>query len=382
MLSIKTLAITGLFYFLRIFPIQNNKIVITVNLGQEYGDSAKYIVEALKNMGKHYDIVWLCKNPVAIFPEGIRKVSYQSLRGIYEQVTAKIWIDNRRKPLYVRKRKQQYYIMTWHGTFSMKRVEKDVADKLPPAYVKAAIKDSKMADLFLSSSRSETELYRNSFWYDGEILKCGLPRNDILLNCSEHRIRSIRKNLNIQKSECILLYAPTFRVARDKESLNVYSLDWEKTLEALHNRFGGKWRGIARMHPNIADLSENLNYPPEVIDGTNYPDMQELLVVADCLITDYSSSIFEFGLMRKPGFLFATDLDDYLNDRGFYISIHEWPFSLATNNQELADHILKFDEIVYKKDIDRFYIEKYGGYPLGNASEKVAQRIVDVIEGE
>ena len=108
------------FYICRVIPIKQNKIVVSSYDGKGYGDHGKYICNALLAQGADVDIVWLSGNPNDVFPTGIRPVKFKSLRSIYEQATAKVWIDNKRKKHYVRKRKGQYYIQIWHGGLGLK----------------------------------------------------------------------------------------------------------------------------------------------------------------------------------------------------------------------------------------------------------------------
>lgn len=163
-------------------PIKKNKIVITSYYGADYGDNGKYIVEELRRLGEDVDVVWQLKPNLMQnnhLPENVRAVGYRTRQSVYELQTAGVWIDNARKT-YGRKRKGQLYIQTWHGGPGVKRIEKDVADELGEKYVKTAKRDSKMCDVILSNSDFMTNLYKNVFWYDGEILECGTPRNDIL----------------------------------------------------------------------------------------------------------------------------------------------------------------------------------------------------------
>ena len=241
-----------LFYLLRIFPINKKKIVISSYLGKGYGDNGKYIVEELLRRKRNYDIVWLTKDINEHFPKGVRAVRYKSLRAIYEMCTGHIWIDNRRKPLFVRKRKKQFYIMTWHGYMGIKKLEKDVQNKLEERYVRAAIRDSKMIDAFISGSRWETQCIKKAFWYNGKILEIGYPRSDILLTGSDEALKRVKEYYNIEDETKIALYAPTFRQARNKDSLSVYNVDWERVLDALGRRFGGTWIGMMRLHPNVS----------------------------------------------------------------------------------------------------------------------------------
>ena len=143
---------TFIYYLFRIFPIKNNKIVISSYYGKGYGDNGKYICQELLKSGRNLDIVWLSEEKQE-FPNQIRVAKYKSVKSIYEQVTAKVWIDNCRKRSYVRKRKKPYYIMTWHGGIGPKKVEKEAERQLPRHYIKAAQRDSKMANLFVAESQ-------------------------------------------------------------------------------------------------------------------------------------------------------------------------------------------------------------------------------------
>lgn len=369
-----------LYYLFRIFPINNRKIVITSYLGRGYGDNGKYIADELLRQGKGYDIVWLCKDMSEQFPKGIRVVNYRSLKSIYEQVTARVWIDNRRKPLFVRKRPGQFYIMTWHSNIALKKVEKDVEDNLEPRYVASAKNDSKMIDLFLSGSRWETGCIRNAFWYDGPIKQCGYPRQDPFVDAEGTFAQKIRSYYGIDPDAKILLYAPTFRQSKDEKSLKAYKLDWTKTLAALEERFGGHWVGLIRLHPNVISLASKLDLPETVINVTEYNDMQELIVACDCLITDYSSTIMEAGIAKKIGLIYATDYDEYKQDRDVYFDIQgELPFPFSDSDELLQKNILGFNSDDYYAELDKFFNEEFGIVCNGDASKKVCGVIDKVI---
>lgn len=371
----------ALFYLFRIFPIQNNKIVISSYLGKGYGDNPKYIVEELLKEKKQYDIVWLTKDISAKFPKGVRSINYRSLKSIYELCTARIWIDNRRKPIYVRKRAKQFYIMTWHGYLAIKKVEKDVETKLETRYVKAAQRDSKMIDVFISGSEWETKCISSAFWYDGKILNIGYPRSDILLRGAEKISGKIKKYYGISDNDKILLYAPTFRHSKDEGSLSVYNIEWKYILETLSEKFGGNWVGMLRLHPNVSRLADKLDLPDKVINVTMYHDMQELISACDCMITDYSSSIMDAGVAGKIGFIYAADYADYEKDRDVYFNIKEdMPYKFSETNAQLADNIRSFEPDMYYKELDSFLNDTYGVFGDGNASEKICKIIGEVID--
>lgn len=381
-LSTNIIIIRAVYKMFSVFPIKRNKIVFSSYMGKGFGDNGKYIALELLKQPSKYDIVWLCKNMDEHFPEGIRKVKYRSLKSIYEQVTAKIWVDNTRKPEYVCKRNGQYYIMTWHGGLGLKRVEKDAEKLLDPSYVERAKRDSRMADLFLSESEWTTELYDRAFWYNGEILKAGVPRQDILFTDSSALRKKIMSRYGLNEDTHIILYAPTFRNNMGVQDLKLFKLNWNLLLKALENRFGGRWRGFIRLHPNISNLDDGLLlHENGVFDVTDYPDMQELLSIADAVITDYSSCIFDFGLTKRPGFILAKDIKSYSKERNFTIQWSDVPFAIAESDEELVNIIENFDSNFYEKKLYQFYHNYCGMYPTGQAAEAVARRIDEVISG-
>lgn len=382
MSALKEKLMVVLFILFRIFPIKKNKIVVSCFSGKGYGDSPKAIAEELLHRKGPYDIVWLVNNMNEKFPAGVRKVKRLSAAAVYEQCTAKIWIDNRRKPGYVRKRKGQYYIQTWHGVRGMKKVEMDVADSLSPSYVKALVKDSKMADLFISASKLSSKGFRTSFLYNGEIMECGLPRLDVLLANDPEKKRQIKEKYGFRPEDKLVLYAPTFRKDAFDTDLSLYQLDWEGLLAEMDNHFGGTWKGLLRLHPNVAKLSAKMALPDNVKDVSACPDVEEFLLISDCVITDYSSTITDAGIAGKIGIIFAKDIEAYKKERDFYIPLEDFPYPIATSNEELLAIVRTFDEDAYQAERKRFFEgEDYGVFAGGNASAVVADRIDSVIAG-
>ena len=347
------------FTLMSIFPIKHNKIVFSNFLGKGYGCNCKYICEKLLGNLKSYDIVWLVSSDNISLPKGIRAVKIFSIQYYYELATARIWVDNCRKSYGVHKRRGQFYIQTWHGDLKLKKVEADAIDKLTPEYVCQAKRDSKMADLFVSGSKFTSDLYRNAFWYDGEIAEIGMPRMEILLKNSEFKKKEIKKILGVDPNTKIVFYVPTFRNKSSKDNIYIYKLEWKRILAAIEQKFHGNWVGMLRLHPNISNLSQYLDLPSNVIDVTNYPDMQELLLVSDLCITDYSSCMFEFAMTYKEVLLYVPDFEDYKKERDVYFSLDETPFDIAYNISELESNILKLDETLYQSKLNDFF-DKHG----------------------
>jgi CDP-glycerol glycerophosphotransferase len=368
-------------YFLWIFPIKKNKIVICNYYGKGYGDNGKYIVEKLIEKNIKCEVVWLLKKDlkdISKFPNIVRTVDYGSIRALYELATAGIWIDNCRKIFSPPKRKKQFYIQTWHGGIALKRIEKDVENKLSDSYVENAKLDSKLANLFISNSKFCTELYKSAFWYRGEIIESGYPRNDTLITLPANTKNKVYNYYGLDGDAQIILYAPTFRI---NHNTDVYDLKFKQVVTAFEKKFGGNWVILVRLHPNISQKADSISYNERIINATHYEDLQELMVASTVLITDYSSSMFEFMITHKPVFLYATDIEEYKNDRDLYFDIFSLPFTVAESNKELIQSVEDFNKEKYLISVE-FFINKIGLKEDGAASERVVEIIkLEMLKG-
>lgn len=350
------------------FPVHKKKIVFQNFGGKGYGDNPKYIAEEILKQEKPYQLVWLVKDMNSVFPKEIRKVKYGSVRAYYELATAKIWIDNIRNGLRVRKKKKQFYIQTWHGSIPLKKIEKSAEDLLNKNYIKKAKKDGKITNLMLSNSQWSTNLYHNDFWYTGPVLEKGVPREDVLVENPQIFQSKVKNFFGVDSRKKIVLYAPTFRKT---SNMNCFTFDYEETISAFEKRWNDEFVLFIRLHPNDAMLYQNIKENERIMNASSYPDMQELLLASDILITDYSSTMFEFSAIHKTVFLFTKDLDDYLQtEREMYFSITELPFPIAKTEEELIHCILDFDEAKYRLNVQHL-LNQLNYYPLGSASKEV-----------
>lgn len=361
-----------LYYLFSIFPIQR-KILFLSYYGSQYGCSPKYLSEYMVSIHPDWNIVWAFTSPATHQLMGVRKVRYLSLQYFYELCTSRVVITNYRMTEDYKKRKGQYYVMTWHSSLRLKKIEKDVEQTLPSHYVRMAKADSKKIDLLLSGCKFSDEIFKRAFWYEGIILQSGTPRCDLFYanTIEEGKVR-IKKMLGIDNDTNLLLYAPTFRKGND---MSCYNLDFERIVNVLQKKRNGEWRIIVRFHPHLVNCSKEYLEGDDVINVTDFDDVQELLLVSDVLITDYSSLMFDFAETRRPCFLYAPDLEEYQkNDRSLYFNIQELPFPVSVTQTDLEQHILSMDEKAYAESIDNF-MKKIGSYEDGNASKRVTEYI-------
>ncbi len=360
----------------RALPIQKNKIICWSNNLKSYGCSPKYITEYLAHNFPHkYDIVWVFNEETEIpdnLPQGVRAVRYFSIDYLRELHTAKIIITNARigGALMFHKRRGQFYIQTWHSSLRLKKIEGDAA--LPESYISNAKKDSANIDLLISGCDFSTEIFNNSFWYNGEILKSGTPRCDMFFEGEGENCSAVREFYDIPSDKRLALYAPTFRKGYEQNDLG---LDYASLKLSLEKRFGGEYYILYRFHPNVICGDDAENKPEWLKNTTKYHDMQQLLAVSDILVTDYSSCMFDAAVANKPCFLYVPDLEDYMNnERGLYFDINELPFVIAETNDGLMDKIKKFDSEQYSNGVKAF-LREVGSYEDGRASERIAEII-------
>lgn len=376
---INKLYTAGMWVLCRPLPVNKNKVVFCSFYGRGYSDNPKAICEAMRKKYPDAKLYWAVKDKkeAASLPKGVKPCKYNSASRVFHLSTARVWVDNCRK--YDRfKKKSQFYLQTWHG-FPLKQIEKDAIKALPADYERGALRDSGFIDLLLSNCSFVTETLRRCFWYNGEIAEYGSPRNDVFINGDDDVKDRVYSSLGIKKNRKILLYAPTFRV--DKGAVDCYAIAAETVQKACEKRFGGKWSVVIRLHPNVAKVSENLfAYDGEkILNGTMHPDMAELLLASDLLITDYSSSMFDYALSGKPCLRYANDLEGYTDDRNFYFDYAEIPFPYAESNEELIKMIESFDSDIYERDRTEFYT-RLGFCEDGKASERCADWIKDKLK--
>ena len=359
--------------------IQENKVIF-LTFNHTYMCNPKYICEEIRRQKLPIELVWAVNSRHVTsmnFPKDVRKVPHGTREFFKELVTAKVWVDNAFgfswNPIPAKKRKQ-FYIQTWHGSLGLKRIDKKKVNNR--RWSIAAWLNGKWADLCVSNSTFETEVYRQTHWPKTPILELGHARNDIFFADDETKaeiIARVRARFHIDEKKKIALYAPTFR---NNDSAACYDLDRSRFLDALEEKFGGEWVLLNRYHMKTLNArKKRLNTKDKrIITATGYPDIQELQVAADVGITDYSSWICDYVLTGRPGFLYAPDLNGYSQERGFYYPLEETPFPIAQTNDELLENIRSFDADLYAQKRESF-LAKRGCVENGTAAKQIVEII-------
>ncbi len=400
--KLKALGNKFCFILCRIFPIRRNRISVCTFEGKGgFGCNPKYIVEELHRRNSEYEFVWFVSDMKKEFPDYIKKVPNTLLSRAYWLSTSKIWIDNYRKPYGTCKRRGQYYINTWHGSIGFKSIGLWRGNAFSKMAHLVSKNDSDMIDYVVVDSKWCEEVFPKGLIYNGNFLRAGAPRCDILYGERIKYRDKFRRQYGLTNKDKIIMFAPTFREGSINGKRTVYSevwtLDFRRLLRSMETRFGGEWYLCLRVHPQLAfgmkeykgeELQERL------IDVSQEDDMYEILAAMDAFITDYSSAAMDASYTHMPVFIYADDIEKYIKDRGsmlwdlsteFGQAVRnnkkmtpdmdiELPYSTAQNNDELEEVILNFDEDQYLLKMRQFE-ETVELVFDGRAGSKVADRL-------
>ena len=356
-------------------PLKQNRIIIYSLKQRGYSCNLKYLTEYLNAQTEvDYELLWVVPGEAEqelLKKRGVEAVTAHSFAHFRYRHRASIVITNDEfYPMCIR-RPGQRYVNTWHGAINYKKIGYDGLGFTNPIQKLIYRMNNPCPDIFVSGSQSFTETTSNSFGFPKSVfLECGLPRNDVLCTgISKDQLDALRQNIGIPENKCAVLYAPTFRKGKASPDVN---LNYDRLLESLHKRFGGDWVVLLRQHYFVA--SDGVQHP-YVIDVSGYEDMQELILVSDCMISDYSSCMWDFILGGKPCFVYAEDLQAYLHeDRSFFIPIEAWPYEIADSSDELCRRIETFDETTYTARIQN-HLREYGAFDRGTACETLMKQL-------
>ncbi|MCQ2491998.1 MAG: bifunctional glycosyltransferase family 2 protein/CDP-glycerol:glycerophosphate glycerophosphotransferase [Lachnospiraceae bacterium] len=360
-------------------PIMKNVIMFESFFGKSYSDSPKFIYEYIaKNYPGKYEFVWVLNNDTEL-PYGGKKVKRFSADYAKYLARAKFLVFNGRQPLWMKKREDQVFLETWHGT-PLKRLVFDMEEVLSasPRYKINVYKQKSQWDYLVSANRFSTEVFKSCFMYDGVMLDYGYPRNDILYTENlDELAASIREKIGIPKDKKTILYAPTWR-DDDAITSGQYSFKLALDLERLQKEFSDEYVVLLRTHYFIADKIDVTGLEGFVYNLSDYNDIAELYLISDICMTDYSSVFFDYANLKRPILFFTYDLDKYRDQlRGFYISIEDdVPGPLLLTNDDVVDAIKNIDQVVedYKEKYEIFY-DRFCTYDDGKASERIVQRV-------
>lgn len=335
-----------------------------------YGRSAACNPRALDQLiaSEHPEITryWgVVDNSVGV-PEGAIPVVYNTkawwdARGRSRWVIANDWLRNKFKH-----QPHQVVLQTWHGSmFKRIGLDRPGFDKIQEVALK---RERDSWDLLLSQNSHSSEIFRSAYAWEGTILEEGYPRNDALTGGDGAPVREL---LGIPLTDTVVLYAPTWRDDQTKAQL---LLD----VTALTAELGEGYTVLLRGHSRTFEISESVT-AANLIDVTTYPDITELFLASDVMITDYSSVMFDFSATGRPMIFFVPDLDDYRDSiRGVYFDLEEHAPGPVLYRQELVAPAIRSAA----EDRVMLYAQKYDGWQQRfNAHDdgQSARRVMEIL---
>ena len=337
-----------IYYILHIFTKVNNKrILFEAYWGKSISCNPKAMMDyMIENGYNDYQFIVVYNGKDKISNNRVKYVNIRSIDYLYYLCTSKYWVVNSHIMGELKPKKNQVYMQTWHAAGAFKKFGLDIIESEDDRdHEKLAWrKEAQNWDYLLCSSEEVREIYSNAFGVSEDIIyPIGIPRNDCFYD--KEKILELKKYINSQignnLGKKIVLYAPTFRDNREFKLM----FDFDK----LYKELGDEYVILLKLHPNIMDDAINIDekYSNFVFNFSHYGEMQELLLAADLLITDYSSVIFDFALTGNPIILYSYDLDEYKNEiRGFYYEYESFvPGPIVKTENQLIKEIKNYDEL-------------------------------------
>ena len=364
------LRILGLF-----IRTDRNLILFVSYGGKKYDDSPRVVYEYLLHnpISLKHKYVWAFTEPNQ-FPEVPNKVKIDTIKYYITALKAGYWITNSSASRGLNFRKTTTKnVMFQHGMAAIKKIGFDMEVK-KGIHAKHYVENY---DAIFIEGKVETEILKHAMLQDEKVFfKTGLPRNDSLVNASNERVKRIKKKLNIPSDKKVILYAPTFREQNldlDRNNYLPIPFDFKK----LEKNLGEKYIMVITAHYEVRKYLDTIPQNHFVYNAFGYPEINDLLIIADILISDYSSIVFDYSILERPILCFGYDYDDYLKQRGVYTNL-ETLFSkgVLRTQEELIDAIQTMDyqkeSEFTKKMIKEKYLESYG-----DATEKAVKIIFD-----
>jgi CDP-glycerol glycerophosphotransferase len=300
---------------------------------------------------------------------------------------AAMWVTNSVIPTFLTPRRGQTYVQTWHGT-PLKRLGCDIKADISMNAVYSArdmhrryAREGARLTWLLSPSRYASERFVSAFdlvasGRTSAIVEEGYPRNDYLHTFTPEDVTAIRARLGIPEGKKVVLYAPTWRDNMHVSGVG-YTYEAQADFELLREALGGEYVVLFRAHYFVASAFDFAAYGGFVIDVSKTDDINDLYVISDLLVTDYSSVFFDYANLHRPVVFFMYDLDDYAGEvRGFYLSLDELPGPIVRTTPELVDavraaaHRTPADE-----ERDEAFRRRFTYLDDGRASARVLARV-------
>lgn len=363
----------------RLLPVREAILLVSFT-GKQCADNPRGIADELRRRGDRREQVWAVADWSVPVPHGAGSVLIGTAAYYAALGRSSYLVVNDHLPRPYRKRRGQRHVQTWHGT-PLKRLGYDILTPSSAAghrYLDFMAGDVAQWDLLLSPNPFSTPIMRRAFKFGGQICETGYPRDDRLVAPGEGADRAaIRRRLGVPEGKRVAMYVPTWR-DNQHDAAGRYRLDFRLDLDSAAERLGADYVLLIRGHHLMAGGLPPTRSASFATDVTSYPDINDLLLVTDVLITDYSSVMFDFAPTGRPMLFFTYDLEQYRDQlRGFYFDFEaSAPGPLLASSDEVVAALADLDRVAARFAAARAaFAASFCPLDDGKASARACDRI-------
>lgn len=370
----------ALLNFIGLFVKRNKKQILFASYGgRGFDDSPKEIYKEIckRPEFRDYDLVWAFIDTNNYHLKHARVVKIDSKEYYKTLLTANIWVSNSGADRGIGlSTKNRIVVETWHGT-PLKKIcgEENNSTTIENVDLKRKIDKTTIR---CAQSEYDLEILSRVFNADkSSFLLCDLPRNDTLVRMhNKKELDDIRNTIGVPSDKKVLLYMPTYREYEVDENNHTF-MRIPMMIDKWQSALGNDYILLVRAHYSVYK-SLDVGDSGFTIDVSKYPNVEDLYLIADAMITDYSSSFIDYSILCRPMFCFAYDLDEYCKKRGLYIDLEkELPCRVNRTEDELLEDIKNCDYSL-ASDKTRLFHEKYTPH-AGNSTKTVVDAMVNQI---
>ncbi|MET7870306.1 CDP-glycerol glycerophosphotransferase family protein [Streptomyces cyaneofuscatus] len=341
----------------RKLPLRDSVLYLSLG-GKQFSDSPRFVYEELVRRGVEVEHIWTQDAGLPEMPVEARVAAWGSREWYEALARSRYVVVNTVIGDWFVTRPGQRAVQTWHGT-PLKKIGADLlgSPKSSPAYIASLPHSYRQFDFVVSPNAYTTEIMSRAYFIEGGMFESGYPRNDVFYAADrEERAARVRERLGLPEGKKVVLYAPTWREDQ-RHASKLYKLDLRIDLAAAQAELGDDHVLLFRKHPKVHGSVPGAGRG-FVWDVTRYPDIADLYLVADVLITDYSSALFDFAHSDKPMLFFTYDLEHYRDTlRGLYFDFTtRAPGPLLKTSEELVKALRGIDAV------EAEYREKYAQF--------------------
>ncbi len=358
--------------------------------GRSFACNPKGIFDAMISDSRYrdYRFIWVFRDVEKgrkLIPDSrVQLVRFESFAYYKALAKAKYWIFNSNTRDFLKPGKQRVFVQTWHGT-PLKKIGCDVeregnAVTKVSEILKIYHREAKKISYMISPSAYCTEKLISAFdlkecGKEEIVLEVGYPRNDSLFHKTKEEIDALKKQLHLPMDKKVLLYAPTFRDHKHSE-LGGFAVEQGLDFGKLREQLGGDYIVLFRAHYFIARRLDLKQYEGFVYDVSDVNDVNELYLVSDVLVTDYSSVFFDYANLRRPMFFLMYDYEEYKNQvRDMYFDIEELPGPIVSNQDAFVESLGTYEPKEWQEKYEAFH-NKYNYLDGPDCGKKAAERII------